>query len=297
MDVERCITTLISTSFLKRNIVNAGKPITCLATPVIINIPKEISANLLEKYNPQVEVGGVLLAFPRKQNGSRILDVNNIIFLENLSTTPEKEFSRPDFKDDITSIWTRSLSKDERICLPIFFHSHPDITSNETLDLERWMLELSPITTSEADKQFASSLMLPIDGQQFFVPNALVVQSEIGDHGTIIAFFGGGITPTDFKEYMLKLTGKTLEEIGSFLKSWVKEDPNRSWILIVFGILVMIPIVLYPKRAIPIILILILIAIGTQIVPLVRQNAENLPNYFNSLGTEDMMINIPRYES
>jgi len=75
----------------------------------------------------------------------------------------------------------------------------------------------------------------------FLAPSALVVKSEFVEKNLIIGLYGGGITPTEFTEYMVKITGQTIKEIWNRLKAWVEEDPNRKWILIILGFILSIP--------------------------------------------------------
>lgn len=254
-------------------------------TPILVRFPKRIVEKLLTGYDPKKEVGGLILAVLKLQDGNRILEVEKVIFFKNLSSTPEKSFFRPDIKSDISKIWKSSLDTGKHLYLPIFFHSHPRIELSHISDVEKLVWELSPVATSEADQSFSLGLQISIDNAKFFVPNALIVQSRIGNGGTIVAFFGGGITPTDFGEYLSKLTGKTIEEIWAVLNSWLKEDRSRVWILVLLGLLI----------AIPIILILAVIILGTQIAPITRQVADDLPNYFGILKRKDTLIRIPKY--
>lgn len=160
-------------------------------------------------------------------------------------------------------------------------------------DVNNLILALTPVTTSGADQVFSLGLQIPVNGYKFHVPNALVVRSEIADKNTIIGFYGGGITPTDFKEYFAKLSGETIEKIFDAVHRWVEEDPNRVWILVLLGLLVAIPLVFFRRQAIPIVMVLVLILLGSQIIPLASQAADSLPNYFAIVRKEDTAIKIP----
>ena len=289
------IAKLTTIGFLREPLTYAGGKIYSLTTPIVIRFPKQAVGKILTGYNAKFEVGGVVLAVPKLEDGNRILEVKKIILLKNLSSTPEKSFFRPKIKSDIHKIWKSSLDIDKKFYIPIFFHSHPRIKSSYIVDVNKLVGELSPVATSEADRKFSLGLQIPINSVKFLVPNALVVRSEIAGQQTIIGFFGGGITPTDFTKYFAKLTGKTVGEIRNALDSWIKEDPNRIWLLILLGLLIAIPIVLYPKKVIPIILVLTIILLGSQIIPITRQVADNLPNYLGVLRKEGTMIRIPKY--
>lgn len=289
------IAKLTTMGFLRESLTRVGGKIYILSTPIVVRFPKQAVEKILTGYSPKFEVGGEFLAVPKLEDGNRILEVKKIIFLKNLSPTPEKSFFRPKIKSDIHKIWKSSLDIDKKFCIPIFFHSHPRTASSYIVDINDLVRELSPVATSKADRKFSLGLQIPINGVKFLVPNALIVRSEIADQQTIIGFFGGGITPTDFSKYLAKLTGKTIGEIWNALDSWVKEDPNRIWLFILLGLLMAIPIVLYPKKVIPIILVLTIIFLGSQIIPITSQAADKLPNYLGMLRREGTMIRIPKY--
>jgi len=287
------IANLTSTGFLRESERHVGRTIYTLTTPIVIRFPKENVEKIITGYNPKFEIGGVVLAIPELEDNNRILEVKKIIYLKNLSSTPEKSFFRPKIKSDIRKIWKSGLDRDKKWYIPIFFHSHPLIESSDLRDINKLATSLTPVATSKADQKFALGLQIPINSVEFLIPNALVVSSEIVGQQTIIGFYGGGITPLDFNEYFAKLTGKTIEEIWDALNAWIEEDPNRKWILVFLGLLIAIPVILYPKRTIPIILGLLLALLGSQMIPITRQAAEAIPNYFTVLREEKTLIKIP----
>jgi len=289
MRYQDWIANLTSIGFLRESV---GGKIYTLATPIVIRFPKETVEKILTGYNSKFEIGGVILAVPKLEDGNRSLEVTKIIYLKNMSSTPEKSFFRPKIKNDIRKVWKSGLDRDKKRYIPIFFHSHPLIGSSDLRDINKLVASLTPVATSKADQKFALGLQIPIDSVKFLVPNALVVSSEIVGQQTIIGFYGGEITPLDFNEYFAKVTGKTMEEIWDALHAWIKEDPNRKWILVLFGLLIAILVIRYPKQTIPIILGLLLI-LGSQIIPITRQAAEVIPNYFTALRKEKALIKIP----
>ena len=147
-----------------------------------------------------------------------------------------------------------------------------------------------------ADQQFSLGAEISIDGDKFHVPNALIVRSEIGEPRTLIGFYGGGITPLDFGKYLFKLTGKTMKELWKVLQGWIEEDLNRMWVLLVLGGLSVLPLVLFPKQAIPLYLVLILILFGSQLIPISIQEVDGLPNYFAAVKREGISVRIPKHE-
>jgi len=281
---------LVSSGFLK---TLAGEKVLVLQTPMIIKFSEEACNQILSRYDPVHEAGGVILATPTIENRNRILLVNKVVFLENLSTTPERSFFRPDTKSDIRKACKDNSSKDKRLYIPMFFHSHPTIRLDYMRNINNLMSAFTPLETSEADQKFSLGLQIPLNGNKFLVPNALIARSKIAEQYTIIGFYGGGITPTDFKEYCAKLTGKTIEKIFGALYSWIKEDPNRIYIAILLGLLFAIPIIYFHRQAIPIIIVLILILLGSQIISIASQATDGLSNYLAIVKKEGTIIRIP----
>ena len=284
---------LVSGGFLK---TLPDQNVLVLQTPLVIEFSEKITKAILSHYDPDHEIGGVIMASPILQDGNRILSANKIVFLENLSPTPERQFYRPSIRNEIRKIWKDNSKKDGRVYIPLFFHSHPTIKLDAMNNINDLTSTLFPLKTSEADQKFSLDLQLSINGDKFLVPNALIVRSEITEQNTIVGFYGGGITPTDFSKYLIKLTGKTLEEILEGLRSWIEEDPNRIWIVLLLGGIVAIPIIFYPRQAIPIAIVLILILLGSQIIPIASQATNGLPNYFAIVKSEGTVIKIPRLQ-
>lgn len=267
-----------------------------LQTPLIIKFSEKTSEEMLGRYDPNYEIGGVILAEPTILNGNRVLSVSRIVFLENISTTPQKQFSRPNIRSDIQAIWETQSKRDQRLYIPIFFHSHPTVRLDDVDSLNDLIYSVMPLKTSEADQSFSLSVEISMNNIKFRVPNALIVHSEIGEQKTLIGFYGGGITPLDFGKYLLRLTGKTIKELWESLQGWIEEDPRRMLILLILGGLGVMPILLFPKQAIPLYLVLIIILLGSQIIPISAQEVDGLPNYFAAVKSEGTMVRIPELE-
>lgn len=282
--------SLVSAGFLK---APPDQKLLVLQTPLVIKFSERASNQMLSHYDPFHEIGGVLLAVPSVANGNRILLVNRIVFFENLSPRPERSFSRPNMRNDICNAWEDTSKEDKQPYVPMFFHSHPTIKLDYMRNINNLISALTPLATSKTDQEFSLGLQIPVNGDKFLVPNALIVKSEVAEQHTIIGFYGGGITPTDFKEYFVKLTGKTIEKILGTLYSWIEEDPNGIWLAVLLGSLVAIPMVFFHRQAIPLVMVLVLILLGSQMIPLASQTFDSLPNYFAIVRKEGTAIKIP----
>lgn len=273
----------------KTNFLQIQNKVYTLRTPFLIFIPKEVAERIRGSYNPHLEIGGVMLAVPTLINSHRLLEIRKVVFLKNLSQTPQRSFFRPDFKKDILSIWKVNSKIDKETYVPIWFHSHPGMNVGHILQLQ------NQIATSKVDQKL-SFKHAKINEFYFLIPNVLIV--KIFGSRLIIGFYGGGIAPTDFEEYIIKLTGQTFNELWEYLSNWFKAHPKAKWWLLPLGVLITFLAVRYPKqvgKAFGIALIAV-VAFATQILPLEKHKTYTVPKYFNILEQDQLAIQIPYYE-
>jgi len=288
------IAKLVSIGFLEELLTQEGEKALTLKTPLLIHFSAETADQISAIYDPKFEVGGVLLAKPETRGGNRILEVERVVVLKNRSPSPESSFYRPHLIENVLKIWRRNCAHNAYY-VPISFHSHPRIEFDTTGDTTRLFYALSPVRTSKQDQQFSGLVRIKIGRIGFMIPSALLVQSSIGGKKTIIGFYAGGITRVDFAEYIMKLTGKTLIQIWELLSGWIKEDPNRKWILIPPLVFFLIPLILYPKQML-MMMLMVIVLLATQPVALSVQERESLPNYFGILKKEGLTIFIPNVQ-
>jgi len=262
-----------------------------LKTPFLITIHKEAVQKIYRSYNPNLEIGGIMLAVPTLKNGARFLEVTKVALLQNLSPTPEKSFHRPNFEKDLLNVWGNNSTLDRQLYIPIWFHSHPTINTNNILQIQ------TLIATSEADRGF-SFKRVKINKFHFLVPNAVIVKTQILGSQLITVFYGGGITPTDPQQYIMNLTGQTLSELWVNLSNWFKTHPNAKWLLLSFVLIIIILAFYYPKQVGKAVggTLVTLLVLTTQILPLAKHKIHRLPNYFDILGKHQITIQIPYYK-
>lgn len=289
---------LAELGFLEEH-VEDGKVMCALATPVNIRFSKEVAHELTANYHLEHEIGGVLLGVPLFEDGKRVLEIRKVAFLRNLSKTPKLKFEFK--KSDIARVWNEDTQTDHLLYIPIHFHSHPLLDTHPS----NWMTlfySLSPVLTSGKDQKTASELHVELNGLNFHVPCAFLVRSRLIGEEIIVGFYGGRVIPTDFTEYMTKLTGKTMKDVWGILKreiqkveEWVSKDPTRELLLIVgiiVGLIVTGYIAVKFRRAMPIIAILVILLVASQVVPIAKQAEEIVPRYFGILK-EDLVVHIP----
>jgi len=283
---------LASSDFLEQRAIQEGEKAITLKTPLRIHFPAEVANQISSIYDPKFEVGGILLTAPTIQRGNRVLEAKKVAVLKNLSPTPDRAFYRPHLDKDILNVWRKSCISDNECYVPFFLHSHPRIEFDTTADMNRLFHALSPVTTSKGDQEFSELTRIKIGRTDFMIPNALISQSKIIGGRTIIGFYGGGIAPTDFGEYVAKLTGKTVQEVWELLSGWFKEDPMRKWILVPLSVFFIIPLILYPRQMMMVVLI-VLMLLASQMPALSTQELEALPNYFGVMK-EELTVSVPR---
>ena len=189
-----------------------GNAIYVLRTPVIVKITAKVIEKLKSRYNPKCEIGGTLLAEPIFIDGEKTLQIEKVKFLKNVSKKPQSSYL---MKDEI-GIMHRGLmgTKGGKRYFPIAFHSHPRHEEDE-MHFVRDFLQLS---TSEADKKSASKVLsYNTVGMTLVFPSALIY---VIDDSLFLGFYGGKIAPDDFKEYMRRLAGKSVEEIIDGVIQW-----------------------------------------------------------------------------
>lgn len=193
-----------------------------LKIPFFFRLSQNVIKKLMAKYDAELEIGGVFLAEPIMANEQRILRVRKAKFLRNISENPQCQYLAG--KNRIQAMHESLMgTKSGLHFFPIPFHSHPQPKDedNDYFIINKFIA----LETSKADKKSASyALSYPSLGVSLLFPRGLVymVDSEL-----FIGFYGGGIAPSDFKEYMKRITGKTMRELNSMMLEFAKEE--KEW--------------------------------------------------------------------
>jgi hypothetical protein len=199
-----------------------------LRTPVIVQTAAKVIEKLKSKYNPEYEIGGILLAEPILIDGEKTLQIEKARLLKNISKKPQSSYLG---KDEIGAMHRGLMgTKGGRRYFPITFHSHPQ-HKEDKMYFVRDFLQLS---TSEADKKLASKVLrYNTIGLTLVFPSALIY---IIDDGLFLGFYGGKIAPDDFREYMRRLAGKSVQEIIAEVTVWA-DTGWKKVIAVVGGVL------------------------------------------------------------
>jgi hypothetical protein len=208
--------------FLQLTKYHRRKNILTLKTPFLFNLPQSVTRKLMLEYNPNREIGGVLFVEPICIIKQKVLVIRKVKILRNISDQPQRQYSAG---TKLTEVMDEALkgNKDGLRFFPIFFHSHPQHQNGG--DPYHIINEFIALETSDADKKLVSYVLsYETLGISLRLPHALICKT---DSELFIGFYGGSIAPNDFREYMEKLTGKTVAEINSIILNWAKE--GKKW--------------------------------------------------------------------
>lgn len=204
------IQNLINDGMLASTFDSLGNICFYLQTPFHIVLTKVSCDKLLKLYHDRYETGGILLCKPILRNGERHLIIRDVIFIKNISSWPDISYQEDpeEYKKALSLCF-------DALCIPMEFHTHPKVEADSLLDI------LTHPGTSPEDQEL-SNPAVRISGYRFVIPNALIARPLFSTASTLFfGAYGGLIAPTDFGEYMVKLIGKTLEEIfGEKLARW-----------------------------------------------------------------------------
>jgi len=269
---------LVKEGVLKIHSASETRDIYSLKPPLQILITSQVVERVKRRYKPDWEIGGILLAEPILTGSANTLLIDHLRFIRNVSKDPGKYQARGDRTQHMhqclrgTKIGVRYF--------PIWFHSHP----RKSKDLHESIMAFFEMGTSDADKRAAThKITYSTDTKHltFAFPSALVVVTY--DDKTFVGVYGGFITPDDFRKYVQKLLGKSMEAIINWgLKG------ESIWGTIA-GILGGLAVGFVGAGAIshP-----VFRALATQIA-IVRKELDADPNYFAVSENHDLRIIIP----
>lgn len=199
---------LVKENFLKTQSISETRDIYSLKPPLQILITSQSVERLKRRYKPDREIGGILLAEPVKIGTEKTVLIDHVRFIRNISKDPGKYQAR----GNRTQYMHRCLTgtKNSLRYFPIWFHSH----LRKSKDLPESIMALFEMSTSDADKRAATCEITYSPENKhltFAFPSALIVLTYEGK--LFVGLYGGFIAPDDFRLYIQKLLGKSMEEI------------------------------------------------------------------------------------
>jgi hypothetical protein len=267
---------LVKEGFLKIHSASETRALYSLKPPLQILIASQVVERVKQRYKPDREIGGILLAEPVKIGIENMLLIDHLRFIRNVSKDPRNYQAR----GDRTQHMHRCLMGTKNCVryFPIWFHSHP----RKSKDLPESIMAFFEMGTSDADKRMATRKIAYSHNANYLTfafPSALVVVTQ--DDKTFVGVYGGFITPEDFREYVQKLLGKSMEAIISW--SLKGESIWRMIAGILGGLSIgFVGAISHSGFR----------ALATQIA-IVRKELDADPNYFAVSENHDLRIIIP----
>lgn len=211
-----------------------------LETPAEFNYPPILIGEIQRNYDSKFEKGGYILFEPTIVNEKVILTATEIVWIKNISETPERSYRIATTAHNDTE--QEALS---RMLLPLRFHTHPTHSLSIVQSQVNFLYQLG---TSDADKR-CSFLDINTCGIKLILPDQLIVGKQM-ESSVFIGIYNGLITPLDFEKHKRLVQSKQVERVGNGLVEWLKNDNNKIWAG--FGLLAVIFMCFrYPKGILP----------------------------------------------
>jgi hypothetical protein len=259
---------------------SAGKEYLHLNTPCKINISEDVTKKLRTTYDPEKEIGGMLIASPKHLDGETFLEINDVVFVKNVSENPFTSY-RPD-SDEWKTVIKNTFDNVVEKTFPIQFHTHPTHSNNLVNEMLNYVYQSN---TSEQDQK-VSNLGYKVGDLNIILPDCLVLcNGKIADK-MFVGFYNGLIAPIEFESHRKEEINKAMQTVFESVSEWAKRDKNG---LILFGgsILFLFLLFRFPKAILP-----MLFMLSVTIPSLVNSN-KNGRKYFAQVGDESAIIEIP----
>ncbi len=208
---------------------DTGELVYALSTPFRLHITAGVASRLLARYDPDLEIGGVIAARPVSQTQPVELLATQVYSLRNTHETPESKYRPP--VEELKAAYAKCLNgpHGHTRYFPIEFHSHPSNRQDMREEPYSFIREYFNLETSEADRRYGRGVWHH-KNIAFTFPHALV--SKRGDE-LFIGIHGGLVVPDDFREFMMKVVAGPLEDL---LKGGVEWAEDSIWKTILVGL-------------------------------------------------------------
>ena len=250
-----------------------GKEVLHISTPCKIKISEKITQELRDAYDAEKEIGGVLMASPKKINEEVYLEINSVILIKNVSDTPYRSYRKE--ADEWKAAIKNTFDAEKQKTFPIQFHTHPTHSDNMVNEMMNYVIQ---INTSEAD-QVVSNNGFKVGDLNIILPDCLILCNGKFADKMFIGFYNGMIAPIEFKSHRREEITKAMERIFNAISEWAKKN-NNGWILFGAGILLLILIVRFPKA------MLSLLFAMSCFIPTMVNSINEEPKYFIQLDSK-----------
>ena len=264
------------------NVITASYPyepnLHHLNTSTRVNYPKEIIQELKDGYDPELEKGGFILFRPEHLEGETILTAEQIIWIQNTSTTPHRSYT-------IKTLTHKQVEKEsyEKGLLPLQFHTHP---MPEATDVYGFLNYLRNLNTSDADK-VVSYNHFDTGERKLVLPDILVVGHGMFNSEPFIGMYNGLITPLDFEAHRDKLVQNTMQNTFTAVSDWADTDGKKA-LLFIGGLALLFCAIQYPKTTFG------AVFGAAMAVPMISMHSQDRNEYFGIARPGDFTIHIPK---
>ncbi|MBN4049745.1 hypothetical protein JYT36_00795 [Bacteroidales bacterium AH-315-N07] len=248
-----------------------------LKTPCEIDLTEDASNKLRDNYEPGLEKGGVLVAYPQKKGNKTIFKINEIIYLKNDSNNPKHSYIPNSI--ELSNALKRAFKQH---FLPIRFHTHPTEAENPIMEILNYLVQAN---TSEQD-QIVSYTITRVGHKELLLPRSLMMGSCKTNLCRFIGFYNGLIAPIEFETHKSDTIKKAMDGILDKVDAWTKKG-NSEWWVFGSGLVLAFLIIRYNKYAIPLMLLL------AAMIPMLINDQHGHPTYFTQLTKGPVRIEIP----
>jgi hypothetical protein len=251
-------------------------------TPCLIEISENVTKYLSDEYDPRFEKGGFLIAVPQRKKGITHLTIDRVVFLPNVSGTPERSYS-PDYAEYTKTLQDVFVGRIAN-ALPIRFHTHPTHSDNAFHAMLNYQQQCN---TSKQDQRVSREFPIQIDEEtSLFLPDSLVLRNMTLGR-MFIGFYNGLIAPVEFSKFRKERVQKNFTTIAEGVAGWTQKKPENGLWLAAGGIFLAMLVIAYPKVALN--TAITLAAAG----PMFVNDKNSNPQYFAQLTTGRVTIEIP----
>jgi hypothetical protein len=235
---------LLGNNFLEIIIIEQ-KEILRIKPPLTIKFEVNIIQKIVTGLAQKVERGGILGCRPITNGLEKVLSVEQVIFIKNVSRAPYNSYL-PRQAD-----WNKAMVEIifENQLLPLEFHSHPISKKNSDSKLFEYFGQMG---ASRGDRSL-SNLIVQIGNYKVAIPQAIFIKDIQTSAGFFVGIYGGLVAPRNFEPEIIKIGGEKLIKFGETIMKWFQEqlaDSKKKEIAKALGIISIIAGLAVPGVAI-----------------------------------------------
>jgi hypothetical protein len=246
--------------------------------PCEIRIAPNIAGEIVAATPRIREGGGLLGARPLFDNGQRVLSIEKLTVVKNVSKSPRRSYL-PDGRG------LRAALHDlvESDCLvPISYHTHPAPKGTSMGCMTQYYSQMG---SSEADQSLALEVAV-CGATRIALPQAIIIRDPTRDGLCMMGVYGGLAAPLDFMSSIHSAGASAAVDIVDGVAGWFSSpDGSQLWKTIA-GLsigAVLVACLTRPKLLIGVLLGLMVLTAGA--LPLAQSEAGHVMHYFGVVSS------------